>query len=67
MRPRISTSRDGASRYEGVSAFSSRAARTATISPIHRYSTGRYYIPVGSEGDDRTGVYDIRVIGRLVE
>ena len=42
MRPRISTSRDRASRYEGASAFSSHLARTATISRIHRYSTERY-------------------------
>lgn len=30
-------------------------------------STGRFHISVGSEGDDRAGVDDIRVIGWLVE
>ena len=30
-------------------------------------STGRYYISVGSEGDDRTGVYDIRVVAEPAE
>ena len=30
-------------------------------------SSGRYYISVGSAGNDRTGVYEIRVVGKQIE
>ena len=30
-------------------------------------TTGRYYFAVGSEGADRTGMYDVSAIGRLAE
>ena len=45
-----------------------RSAGSKSVNVVFRPgSTGQYYISVGSKDDDRTGVYGIRVIGRLIE
>ena len=48
----------------GTSSPDSGRHVSVTFRPV---STGQYYISVGSAGSDRTGVYSIRVTGRVTE
>ena len=48
----------------GTSGPNSGRSVSVTFRPV---STGRYHFSVGSEGDDRTGVYSISVTGRVTE
>ena len=60
-------SREGARQQRGKDRVRRSAGGKSVNVVLRPEPTGRYYISVGSDGEDRTGVYDIRVVAEPAE